>query len=79
MPRIQALTRIDGKTVKGYVGGTSKNHFIEDCILRDKSESHVLKNILKIYYDITAKVGNLKGKEFDDIHRILSEKLNGIT
>jgi hypothetical protein len=48
-----------------------KNSFIDDCIHRDKDESKVAKEIFRIHYEIIKAKPELKGKEFNDILKIL--------
>jgi hypothetical protein len=57
----------DDEQIKTTLMSKTKNDFIDDCIQRGTTESDVLRNIIKLHYEIVEAFPNLKGKEFKDI------------
>lgn len=54
-----------------YANGSVKNYFLDDCILRGLAESEVLRQIVKMHYEIINSHPHLKGKEFSEIKSFL--------
>lgn len=74
-------TRIDDTLINSATPQTkttlmskTKNDFIDDCLLRGVTESDVLRNIIKLHYDIITAYPQLKGKDFKDIKMFILTK-----
>lgn len=74
-------TRIDDvlinsstQQIKTTLMSKTKNDFIDDCLLRGVTESDVLRNIIKLHYDILQAYPQLKGQDFKDIKLFILTK-----
>lgn len=57
--------------IKTSLKSNTKNDFIDDCLQRGQTESDVLRNVVKLHYEIINSFPELKGKEFKDIKAFL--------
>lgn len=74
-------TRIDDELINSNtkrfttsIMSKTKNDFIDDCLLRGVTESDVLRNIIKLHYDILQAYPQLKGQDFKDIKLFILTK-----
>jgi hypothetical protein len=66
--QIVIKTRLyDNEQIKTSIMNKTKNDFLDDCHQRGVTESVVLRNIIKLHYEIMEAYPILKGKEFNDI------------
>lgn len=78
--QIIVKTRVDepcnssSPQLKTSLMGKTKNDFIDDCILRGVTEAEVLRNIIKLHYEIINSLPHLRGKEFEEIKMIILRK-----
>jgi hypothetical protein len=57
-----------------YSRGPTKNSFIDDCQKRVLTEAEVLRQIVKLHYDLIRNFPHLEGKEFKEIYAFLTQK-----
>lgn len=53
-----------------YLKAETKTKFLKDCILRGETECLILREIVKLHYELIEHY-LLEGKEFSDIKKIL--------
>ena len=61
--------------VTTQITGNLKNEFIEDCLLRERHESAMAKDVFDVYYTIIKENPTLKGKEIKEIKTYIIGKL----
>lgn len=61
--------------ISGYVKGSNKNFFIDDTIKRGVTESQMVQHIVDVYYSIVTNIPDVKGKEMDELKKIINERI----
>lgn len=62
--------------IKTSLKSITKNDFIDDCLQRGQTESDVLRNVVKVYYETINSLPHLRGKEFKEIKDFLCNNGN---
>lgn len=52
--------------ITGYIRGTNKNLFINDCVKLRQGESKMIQHIIDVYYVVA---------EMDEVKRIINERI----
>lgn len=59
-----------------YLKGVDKNLFMLDCLKRGTYECALLREIVNLHYSIMESNKDWKGKEFNEIKKLILEKTN---